>query len=161
MGFKSFVKSSFVRGWNFKAWLGLHTIVANGKIIKELAVSAVNPSSKEESAPKKETFEACLQRLKISEAALQKKIKVSGQAALMYLLFSLPVLVYTFYIFHTGLYLSGFVCLMIFFLLLSRAFREHFNRFQMRRRKLGCTFAEWAADTFGLKSPKEKNLRKK
>ncbi len=157
MGFKSVVKSSFVRGWNFKAWLGYDTIVHNGKTIKNLFVSAVSPGEKTEAAaPKKEKFEECIKRLNISEAALQKKIKASGQAALLYLLFALPVMGYTIYVLYAGFYLSGFVCLMLSFLCLSRAFREHFNRFQMRRRKLGCTFAEWADDTFGLKTVSRK-----
>ncbi len=156
MGFKSVVKSSFVRGWNFKAWLGVNTIVQNGKTVKNLFVNAVSSKPQTDKIIKNETFSDCMKRLNINEAALQKKIKTSGQAALLCLLLSIPMIGYTVYIFNSGFYLSGFVCLMISFLLLSRAFREHFNRFQMQQRKLGCTAGEWLTHTCGLKRSSRK-----
>jgi intracellular multiplication protein IcmV len=142
MGAKSIIKKGLVAGWNVKAWMGTDQIVRNGKTIKNLFVQAVaKPAAEKEM--KKETFEECIQRLQITEEGLQQKIKKSGQAALLYLLLSIPMVAYTIYIFSTGFTLSGFVCLMLSFLLLVRAFREDFNRFQMKQRKLGCTVQEW------------------
>ena len=65
-------------------------------------------------------------------------------------LLTIPMLAYAVYVFHSGFYLPGFVCLMLTALAGAHCFREHFNRFQMRQRRLGCTFQEWALHTFRL-----------
>lgn len=144
MGFFKVVKKGITAGWKVSSWVGTDQIKGNVGAIKDLASAAFIANQKNAKAPKKETFEQCLRRLGISEAALQKRIKNSGQIILMCSLLSIPMALYTLYMFYSGYYLSGFVCLMLTAVLLAYSFREHFNRFQMQQRRLGCTFQEWS-----------------
>jgi intracellular multiplication protein IcmV len=156
MGAMQIIKKSVVKGCNVFAWMGTDQIRKNTKLIKELATAALVPQKKQAHAPKVETFEQAIKRLGLTEAGLQKRIKASTQIIFMCGLLSIPMLAYTIYIFMSDFYLPGFVCLMLTFLLFAYSFREHFNRFQMQQRRLGCTLAEWFAHTVKLKSSPRK-----
>lgn len=155
MGAFQVIKKGVTAGWNFSAWVGTKNIKRNATLIKDLSVSAFKPQV-DKDVPKRETFAQALQRLNITEQKLQKRIKTSGQIILLCGILSIPMFIYTIYMFMANFYLPGFVCLMLTFLLLAHTFREHFNRFQMRQRRLGCTFAEWAAETFRLQAARKK-----
>ncbi len=157
MGAFQVIKKGVAAGWNFSAWLGAKNIKDNALLIKDLSQSAFKSGKAEpDSAPKKETFAQAMKRLNIDEAGLKKRIRSSGQVIFFCGVLTIPMLAYTIYMFMSGFYLSSFVCLMLTALLGAYTFREHFNRYQMRRRRLGCTFAEWAKDTFRLSSPGKK-----
>lgn len=156
MGALHIIKKGVTAGWNVSAWVGARTLKQNTLVIKDLSKAAFVPGKTKSRGPEKETFETAMQRLKLTEAGLQKRIKASTQIIYLCGGLILPMLAYTAYIFMSGFYLSTFVCLMLTVLLGAHCFREHFNRFQMRQRRLGCTFGEWAATTFGLKSSGKK-----
>jgi intracellular multiplication protein IcmV len=156
MGAFQVIKKGVAAGWNFSGWVGSKNIRQNALLIKDLSKAAFTPGREQaESAPKKETFAQAMQRLNITEAGLQKRIRASTQVIYFCGVLVIPMLAYTFYMFKSGFYLSTFVCLMLTLLLGAYTFREHFNRYQMRRRKLGCTMAEWFRGTF-LASPRKK-----
>lgn len=157
MGFFKVVKKGITAGWNVSSWVGARQIKGNIGAIKELANDAFLTKKAKEPI-KKETFEQCLKRLGISEAVLQKRIKNSTQIIIMCSLLSVPMAIYTLYMFSSHFYLSSFVCAMLTLLLLTYSFREHFNRFQMKQRRLGCTFQEWRQ---ALLNPKKATPRKK
>ncbi len=155
MGAIKIVKKSIARGWNVTGWVGAKQIKNNTLLIKDLAKSALMVQSND-THPKKESFDQAMRRLNMTEADLQKRIKTATQLIFFCGLLSIPMAAYTLYIFMSHLYLSGFVCLMLTFLLLSYAFREHFNRFQMLQRRLGCTFQDWFTNTFKINLPGKK-----
>ena len=72
MGFFEVVKKGVTTGWNFSAWIGTKDIKKNAVLIKELSQSAFSPEKRGQ-GPKKETFEQAMQRLKMTEANLQKE----------------------------------------------------------------------------------------
>lgn len=151
MGVMKIVKKGVSAGWNVSAWVGAKSIKRNTLMLKELSQTAFatqKPSSKE---PKKETFEQAMRRLNLTEEALKKRIKSSTLVIRFCGILTLPMLIYTLYMFKSGFYLSSFVCLMLTFLAAAYTFREHFNRFQMLQRRLGCSKAEWAAHAFRIK----------
>ena len=155
MGAIKIVKKSIARGWNVTGWIGAKQIKNNTLLIKDLAKNAFIVESNEPSHSK-ESFGQAMRRFNMSEADLQKRIKMATQLIIFCGLLSIPMAGYTIYIFMSHLYLSGFVCLMLTFLLLSYAFREHFNRFQMLQRRLGCTFQDWFTNTFKINLPGKK-----
>ena len=53
---------------------------------------------------------------------------------------------YALYLFTQGYILIGLVGISVLLLLLANAFKYHFWRYQLLRKKLGCTFKEWFSD---------------
>jgi intracellular multiplication protein IcmV len=155
MGAFQVIKKGVAAGWNFSAWLGIKNIKRDALLIKDLSTSFTQ-GKEQTRAPRKETFEQAMRRLKITEAGLQKRIKSSGQIIFFCGLLVIPMFAYTLYMFLGGFYLSSFVCLMLTALAGAYSFREHFNRYQMRQRRLGCTLKEWAVDTLRLRTSGKK-----
>lgn len=142
MGIKKTVKKGITAGWSPTRWAGTDHLKENASVIKNLARSIFR-RNKGEDAGRVESFEQALQRLGMSEQDLQKrmnnsKIIVAFAGSLAFLVF-----LYMFYMFLHHSVLSGIVCLVLTIVLLSYAVREHFNLFQMRQRRLGCTLKEW------------------
>lgn len=156
MGALQVVKKGIMAGLNVSAWVGAKHIKKNAILIKEISKDAFAGGRSERDEPKKETFAQAMKRLNMTEAKLQKRIKASNQLIFLCGVLMIPMLVYTLYMLMSHFYLSSFVCLMLTALLGAYSFREHFNRFQMRQRRLGCTFGEWARDTFRMKSSGKK-----
>lgn len=149
MGAVKIIKKSVAAGWNVSSWVGTKQIKNNAFLIKDLAKSVFTPA-KDSSGVKVETFAQAMRRLGMTEADLQKRIKASTNLIFFCGLLTIPMFAYTIYIWMSHFYLPSFVCLMLTFLLAVYTYREHFNRFQMRQRRLGCTFLEWAAHTFRI-----------
>lgn len=156
MGVLGVIKKSVAAGWNVSAWLGLKQIKQNSKLIKELTTDLKSVGKTKGSEPLAETFEQALRRLNMTEADLQERMKKSDQIILLCGILTIPTLAYAIYLFCTAFYLSSFVCVMLTILLVAYTFREHFNRFQMRQRRLGCHFQEWFADLLRPMSPRKK-----
>lgn len=155
MGFMQVVKKSVSAGWNFTGWVGLGQIKQNASMVKNLS-KEVFTIPKPAAAPKRETFEQCVRRLGLTEQDIQKRIKTCTQTLWMCLALGVLLLGYMVYIFMAGFYLSSFVCLMLSFMVFAYSFREHFHRFQMQQRRLGCTFQQWLRHTLNLNAKGKK-----
>lgn len=93
-----------------------------------------------------ETFEEAMQRFDITETDLNR----ISETYLLYAIFFVIIAAFAFvggFIFLIGYgRFAGFILAMACVaILLSYAFRFHFWHFQIKHRKLGCTFAEWRA----------------
>jgi len=153
MGLKNAMKKGFFSGLNPFRWVGMEQIKGNGQAIGDITKKLFDSSgnSKKRNPPK--TFDEAMQRYGLSEADLQKRMRSSLRLAYFCLGFSALLIIYTIYLFFSHLVLSGFVTIILTLLLWAYAFREHFNYFQMKQRRLGCTFNEWFISTFkGSKS---------
>ena len=95
-----------------------------------------------------ETFEQCIKHYGLTDEALTKKRRLHLYTAMGCLLGSVVLLAYTLYLIATGIYFSSLVSVMLAALLVAYAYREHFNAFQIKQRRLGCTFKEWVSYTF-------------
>lgn len=129
---------------NFPAWMGWKQISSTSKGLKDTAKTLLE-------TPKptyRETFQEATRRFHLSEADLQEKMKRFRQTALMYCAMAAGLFLYALYLFFTLHFIAAFLSLIVTVLALILAFRQHFWYFQMKRRKLGCTFKEWFQGTF-------------
>lgn len=140
MAVKDIFKITRKTFFNPLGWLGYSELKNYNRIIwsnlKELATPA-KPG-------RTESFEEAMQRLNVTETDIQKTsenylfyaIIFVGIAALAFAVgFILLIRYHTF---------SGFIlAIACTAILLAFAFRFHFWHFQIKQRKLGCTFDEW------------------
>lgn len=121
-------------------WIGYNELKAYNKIIWSQLRALATPAA----AQRMETFEQAMERLNLTEADVEK-------TAQQYLIYAI-----IFVILAALAFAAGFVLLIAygtFFgwvlamastaIVLSQAFRFHFWHFQIKHRKLGCTFQEW------------------
>ena len=141
MGVKKVIK----KGFNFKYWIGADYLKVNAKVIGRLFTTLFKHSKQQ---VQEETFEQCMKRFNLTEEDLQKRMQYSKHMALFCLGTSILLLVYMFYLFTQTFILSGIVCLILALLMAAYTFREHFNLFQMKQRRLGCTIQQWFNATF-------------
>ncbi len=85
-----------------------------------------------------------MKRLKLNE----EDIEQTGQSyllfALIFMFCGLFALIFSFYLLFHHVSISGFVIgIAVSAMFLTQAFRYHFWFFQIKHRKLGCTFQEW------------------
>ncbi|AAO91145.2 type IVB secretion system protein IcmV [Coxiella burnetii] len=146
MGFKNTVKKGFFSGLNPMRWVGYEHIASNAKTIRNIVDNIIEKPTAASS--QKETFEECLRRFNLTEEDIKKRMKNALRIVIFCLALSFGMAGYTVYLFVHGLPLSAFVCVILTFVLWAYAFREHFNYFQMKQRRLGCTFKEWFTCTF-------------
>lgn len=90
-----------------------------------------------------ESLDEVMKKLSLDEKDIASRKKIFFRMALLMGFISLCVFVYTMfhllYARYHAVLLGSVVCL----LSLTLTFRYHFWYFQLRRRKLGCTFREW------------------
>lgn len=143
MGFRKTVKKGLFSGLNPMRWVGFEQLANNAKTIKNLADGIVKSPRKDQSQYHPSTFEEAMQYYGLTEADIKKRMHISLQITIVCLALSILMIGYSVYLFITALPLSAFVCVILTWLLWAYAFREHFNYFQMKQRRLGCTFKEW------------------
>lgn len=146
MGLKNVVKKGLFSGLNVKRWAGVDQIKQNGVIIGRLFTNVFCYRTNKNSV--KESFEECMRRFNMTEEDLQKRMKASVKIVTFCLIGAILIFIYMIYLITLHQLLSGFVCLTLTFLLLAYAFREHFNLYQMKQRRLGCSVREWFKSTF-------------
>ncbi len=95
-----------------------------------------------------ETFDEAVARLRLTESDLVDRRKMFLIQTLLYLVSGVCVIIYAiwlaFHAYWTGMFVAFLVALMAF----SYAFRSHFWLFQLKQRKLGCTFQEYLRSSF-------------
>jgi len=93
---------------------------------------------------RRETFKVAMKRLQVTEKEVQK-------IAQNYLLYSIVFVILSAISFATSFYMlfeyhsffSWLFSILVTILFLAQALRFHFWFFQIKHRKLGCTFKEW------------------
>jgi intracellular multiplication protein IcmV len=146
MGVFRAIKKGVGSGFRVKRWLGADRIKGSTETVKVLAKTLF------ESEPKEDlhdlNFEQCLKHYHMTEADLELRMKQAKKWITFCLAASVFAFAYMFYQLHSNELIATFVCFMIGALTLVYAFREHFNLFQMRQRRLGCRFSEWFSSIF-------------
>ncbi len=140
MAIKDVLKVSRKTFLNPREWIGYDAIKDQTKTIWDILKALFTPAKPE----REETFEQAMQRLELTEA----DVKTRGQT---YFIYALSFLLLSIIAFFVDCYLliyyhiiSGFFLgLAVTLLLATQAFRFHFWYFQIKHRKLGCTFQEW------------------
>ena len=90
-----------------------------------------------------EELDEVMRKLSLNEKDIAERKKVFFRMTLLMGLISLLVFFYTMYHLLYANYHAVLLGSVVCFLSLALTFRYHFWYFQLRRRKLGCTFKEW------------------
>lgn len=131
-------------------WLGIGSLKQQsstaGKLIKGTFKNSVEGEGDDSFKPK--SFEDCMRHYNVDEKGLEKLKRNSLYTIYFCLTLSLAMLAYMFYLFAHGTTIGGIMCLVLTIILWSMATRESFNLYQMKQRRLGCTFQEWFKSLF-------------
>ncbi|TAL59327.1 MAG: type IV secretion protein IcmV [Legionella sp.] len=90
-----------------------------------------------------ETFDQAIARLNITETDLDLKQKALFQLSMVMVAAAALILFYTGYQLFWGSFKAALISLVVMMIALVLAFRYHFWYFQIKKRKLGCTYEEW------------------
>ena len=91
-----------------------------------------------------ETFEQAMERMKVTEADIQKISQNYAIYKVFFLLLAVLMFFYGFFLLiHHHTFGGWMLSMAVTALLGAQAFRFSFWHFQIKHRKLGCTFAEW------------------
>lgn len=90
-----------------------------------------------------ESFDEAATKLNLSDAALMTKQKALFRLSIVMLIAAGLILSYAGYQLFYGSLPAVIVSLIVTLIALTLAFRYHFWYYQIKNRKLGCTFDEW------------------
>ncbi|MFU8797226.1 MAG: type IVB secretion system protein IcmV [Gammaproteobacteria bacterium] len=128
--------------FNIREWMGWNQVSEGGKAIKAMAISLFTAK---QPTFKKESFEDALARLQMTEADVLIQIKNFQRLLALFFLGAVSLLGYALYLlFIARSYAAALASFGLTAFLLGQVFRYHFWLFQMKQRKLGCSFKEWA-----------------
>lgn len=94
-----------------------------------------------------ETFEQAITRLRITEAGLEQRKKMYAMQVFIYILTGIGALVYAVFLARAGEIMGMLMAFLAGTLAFAYAFRSHFWLFQLKQRRLGCTFKEWLSSS--------------
>jgi intracellular multiplication protein IcmV len=146
MGIRSFVKNTVKNNTNVKSWSSWNAIKDNAKTVKYFANDL-----KALDKPKptvKITFDEAMKKYGLTENDLSKRMKSHLLVAAFCGALGAFAFIWALYLFAKLMFLSGLVGVSLSFLMLAYGFREHFNYFQIKQRRLDCTFNEWLSGFF-------------
>jgi intracellular multiplication protein IcmV len=140
MPLKDVVKVSRKTFFNPMGWLGYDMLKAQFRLSRDVLKDSFTPAE----PTRKESFAEAMKRLNVTEEDVI-------QTATRYFLFSIVFVVlglltagFGFYLLFAHGSLAGFILgLVSATLFVVYAFRYNFWYFQIKHRKLGCTFDEW------------------
>ncbi len=136
------------RIFNVRDWIDWERVKAGGKYISKgvegiFVISATRPV---------ETFEEAQARMKLTDSALASRARALLQLSIVLVCLAVLLFVYAIYHFMYGTVHAGILTFSLMLLSMALAFRYHFWYFQIKTRKLGCSFREWFRQ--GLKGDK-------
>ena len=127
--------------FNPRGWFNYDVLKDQTQTVWGISKGVLNPIPAQPALT--ETFEEAMKRFNVSEEDL-------GDISLTYLLFAglflvcgLGLLGFGIYLLLSSFYAGAILSIAFTAFLLSQAFRYHFWHFQVKYRKLGCTFEEW------------------
>lgn len=149
MGFRDYIKNTVKANTNVKGWSGWDTVKNNAKVVKNFADDLKAPETRV--PPVELTFEEAMKKYGLTEADVQKNMRASHITAWVCFALSLFAFLWMFHLVWKGMILSGLVSLSLSALMGAYGFREHFQYFQMKRRKLNVTLPEWVSSFLSFK----------
>jgi intracellular multiplication protein IcmV len=139
-----FVKRVGKTFFNVSAWVNYGQLSSFAKSIANLFKRLFIPAQ----ATYTETFAEAMQRFNLSEEDIQRRIKNFILLVSLWLIIALGVLSYALYLAFAGSWHGFIACIGLMFISLAQAFRYHFWYFQLKQRRLGCTFRQWLNASF-------------
>lgn len=135
---------------NPSGWLDLDSLIASNRTLWEVLRGLFTMPK----ATQEETFEQAMTRFGLTEKDVQERITTYKRFVLIFFALGMLLFFYSFYLlFRHATFLGWLLGLAVSTLFLAQAFRYDFWAFQLKRRKLGATFAEWKRSILGDKGP--------
>jgi intracellular multiplication protein IcmV len=148
MAARDVLKVSRKTFFNPSAWLGWDLLKDQTRYLWGSVKEVLTP----EQAAREETFEAAMVRLELTEDDVKSALVSYRYYTILFVLLGVLTFAYSFYLlFRHGTFLGWLLGLAVTALFFSQAFRFDFWAFQIKRRKLGATFAEWKQNFLGGK----------
>lgn len=126
--------------FNFRWWVDYDRLKSFTQYIIDLLKKYFIPAPKPETD---ESFETAQQELNLSEAELLSKQKGLYRLSVLMSVIAVFLFAYSMYHLYYAAYKAVVLSLVVMFLALTMAFRYHFWYFQIKNRRLGCSFNEW------------------
>ena len=138
-GIKGGLKWAFKPFVNVHEWIGLRSI----KFMTKGVANAVKVTFATDKPQQQETFEEAVTRLKLSPGAIEQRKQSFLRIALVMGILGVFCLFYMLYLLWSGYLGAGCFALVVAMIVFAYAYRFHFWYFQLKSKKLGCTFKEW------------------
>lgn len=138
-GIKTGFKWTFKPFVNVNEWVGFRSLTNMTTGLAEAIKAIFVPQKSERS----ETFEESIKRLDLSEADIKQRERSFLRIALFMAFLGVACIGYTLFLFWNAHFIPGLLALILTAIILAYAYRFHFWYFQVKNRKLGCTFDEW------------------
>ena len=138
------IRNFFSSAFNFKAWMGYQNIKSGANIITSTVHSFTN--LEDTSQYPTEDFESGLQRLNITE---EQRLNVQNGYYRNFLIFFILgslFAIYSIYRFYNAQWVAGLISLALTIGIYVLSLAMHFWYFQIKNKKLGCSFKEWFAN---------------
>lgn len=140
MAIKDVFKVSRKTFFNPRAWLGYDQLKSQTSTIWDIFKKLFTPAKPE----RQETFDEAMKRLEITEDDLKvKKATYLNYAIAFIMLATISFISSFFYLFYYHTFAGMMLGFAVTTLFATQAFRFHFWYFQIKHRKLGCTYQEW------------------
>ncbi|MES2998771.1 MAG: type IVB secretion system protein IcmV [Pseudomonadota bacterium] len=120
-------------------WIGYRQLVKTNRSLYSFAKKFFIP----EQANTQESFQVALDRLKLSEADLCRRMKAFTRLMWIWILLFLISIAYSIHLLFENSLRGFFPCLGVTVIILTQIFRYHFWIFQIKQRRLGCGFRDW------------------
>lgn len=133
------IGNMFTRIINVRAWFDFDRVRSGTLYILDGMKKLLVPQS----AKKGDSFEAVVARLQLTETDLAIKKQALWRLSLVMVILAGLIFLYACYSFISGHLVAGGLSLVVMMIALVLGFRYHFWYFQIKQRKLGCTFYEW------------------
>jgi intracellular multiplication protein IcmV len=124
---------------NFPKWMGVKYLGGSVKVSAQILRDLTTPKK----ATRQETFEQALLRLRISEQDLAVRAQQLFWLFLLFSALALAIFGYTCYLFSQSAYRGGCAGFVVMAIAATLAFKHHFWLFQIKQRRLGCSWREW------------------
>jgi intracellular multiplication protein IcmV len=122
------------------AWLGYDTVKTETKGVWSLFRAVFRRPAK---PVREESFEQAVKRLHLTEKDIKEAQDTYFFYAMIFAMAGAVILLVAFYLIFNGHFLGFLLGMAVGAVMLAHAFRNHFLYFQIKHRKLGCTFEEW------------------
>ncbi len=121
------------------SWMGLDFIKSSTRNIKNMIVTSFVTQKPEV----KEDFDETVVRQSLTDQDLERRKREFTILAIAMAVITSIAILYLIYLMINAYWKGSIVCFGVVVLAGSLAFRYHFWRFQLEKRKLGCSFREW------------------
>ncbi len=95
---------------------------------------------------KPESFVEAVDRLHLSDKDLKVRFDSCRNTFVVFFVFAVLLALYTLYLLFHGVFMGALLALAVTVLIGMHAFKYHFWMFQIKHKKLGCSFNEWKSN---------------